>query len=101
MGKRRNFGAEFKARVSMEAIEGALTMAQLAKKYDVHPNMVALWKKQAVAGMVGIFSGEIVPDEVAREREIHNLHAKIGQLTIERDFLKKVDQRLRALGDGK
>ena len=51
MRKRRKFSAEFKARVALEALVGDKTMAELAAKHDVHPNMIAQWKRQAKAGL--------------------------------------------------
>ena len=96
MRKRRNFGAEFKAKVALEALEGAHTLAELAKKYDVHPNMVSQWKKQGMEGMTGIFSGEVAKSEESHDEEIKELHAKIGEVTMERDFLKKAGERLHS-----
>ena len=93
---RRNFGSAFKAKVALDALEGSQTLSELAKKYDVHPNMISQWKKQAVQGLAGIFSGEVTQRDEAHEEEIKNLHAKIGEVTMERDFLKKVDEQIRA-----
>ena len=58
MGKRRKFSAEFKSRVALEALSGERTLAELASKYDVHPNMITQWKKQAREGLPDIFSGK-------------------------------------------
>lgn len=93
MAKRRSFSAEFKARVAREAMEGALTLAELAKKYDVHPNMISQWKKTAEANLASLFERKPGATEAAREAEIKELHAKIGQLTVERDFLSKASGR--------
>ena len=101
MRKRRNFGSEFKAKVALDALEGAQTLSELAKKYDVHPNMVSLWKKQAIAGLSGIFSGEVRKSDEIHEQEVKELHAKIGEVTMERDFLKKVHQHLHAGSKGR
>ena len=90
MGKRTRYSAEFKAKVAKEAMKGEETLAQLATRFGVHPNQVAQWKKQALDGLTEIFSSKAEEVSVSREAEIKDLHAKIGQLTIERDFLAKV-----------
>lgn len=84
--KRKRYSAEFKAKVAKEAIKGEETLAQLATRFGVHPNQVAQWKKQALTGLTDIFAGK--PEKVShsREAEIKELHAKIGQLTVERVF---------------
>jgi len=89
MSKRRKFSAEFKAKVALEALAGDLTLAQLASKYEVHPNVVSSWKRQAQAGIVETFSGQGNRDNKGHEEKVKELHAKIGQLTIENDFLQK------------
>lgn len=89
MAKRRQFTAEFKARVALDAMRGELTMAELSKKYEVHPNMIAGWKRRLSEEAAGLFArGRGEPDK-ASEARVKELHAKIGQLTIEADFLKK------------
>ena len=93
MGKRTRYSAEFKAKVAKEAMRGEETLAQLATRFGVHPNQVAQWKKQALDGLTEIFSSKAEKVSVSREAEIKDLHAKIGQLTIERDFLAKVSGR--------
>ena len=89
MRTRRTFSAEFKARVALEALVGDKTMAELAAKHDVHPNMIALWKRQARENLPDLFSKKGARSEAAREAELKALHAKIGQLTVENDFLSK------------
>ena len=64
-------------------------MAELAVRYDVHPNLIANWKKRARQKVLAGFSGKQERDEVSREAEIKELRAKIGELGIERDFLSK------------
>jgi transposase len=88
-GNRKRYAAEFKAKIALEAIRGEQTLAELAAKHGVHPNMVAQWKRQAIDGMAGVFSGKSERDCAAGEAQIEKLHAKIGQLTVERDFLAK------------
>ena len=89
MRKRRSFSAELKARVALEALVGDKTLAELAAKHDVHPNMIAQWKRQAKAGLPEVFSKSVSRSDLARESEIKELHEKIGQLTVEKDFLAK------------
>jgi transposase len=94
-GKRTRYSAEFKARVALEALRGELTTAQLAVKHGIHPTMVGEWKRQAMEGMAAVFSGKTAAQEggKAAEAEIEKLHAKIGQLLVERDFLAKASVR--------
>lgn len=89
MAKRRSYSAEFKARVALEALSGAHTMAELAAKHGVHPNMIAQWKRKAQEGLPDVFSRKTDRSEAARDAELKELHAKIGQLTVENDFLSK------------
>jgi transposase len=88
-GKRKRYSADFKAKVALEALKGELTLSQLATKHGVHQTMIAAWRKQAVEGLSGVFSGKSEAAESVREGEIEKLHAKIGQLVVERDFLSK------------
>jgi transposase-like protein len=83
---RRNHSAAFKARVALEAIRGEKTVAEIAAHHEVHPNQVTSWKSQALENLVSIFGGSAVAAD-GRER-IRELHAKIGELTVERDFLE-------------
>jgi transposase len=90
MAKRKTHSASFKAKVAFEAIQGNLTIAELAAKYEVHPTMVTKWKKQAAEGMAEMFShGGRPARDALYEARIKELHAKIGELTVERDFLQK------------
>lgn len=91
-GKRIRYSAEFKARVTLDALRGELTTAQLATKHGIHQTMVGEWKRQ---GMGAVFSGKTAAQESARagEAEMEKLHAKIGQLLVERDFLAKASGR--------
>ncbi len=89
MKKRRIYSAELKARVALEALSGAYTLAELAKKHNVHPNMITQWKKKAQEGMPALFAKKSDHKDESHETELKDLHAKIGQLTIENDFLSK------------
>jgi len=92
-GKRKRYAAEFKAKVAMEALRGELTASQLATKHGVHQTMIGEWKRQAMEGLVTVFSGKAEAKEGIREEELEKLHAKIGQLVVERDFLAKASGR--------
>ncbi|SOB56941.1 transposase [Pseudodesulfovibrio profundus] len=85
---RKRFSAEFKARVALDALSGEHTLSELASKYGVHPNQVSQWKKQAKEGIVASFSGKAVGRQ-DNGAQIKELHAKIGQLTVEKDFLQQ------------
>ena len=89
MKKRRIYSAELKARVALEALSGAYTLAELAKKHNVHPNMITKWKMKAQESMPELFAKKGDRKDESHETELKDLHAKIGQLTIENDFLSK------------
>ncbi len=89
MATRRRFTTEFKAKVALEAIQGELTLAQIAKKHDIHPNMIANWKRHLVREAATLFAPSRPDGDKHGDTQIKNPHAKIGQLTIEKDFLKK------------
>ncbi len=89
MTKRRRFTADFKARVALDALRGDKTIQEIATRHKVHPNQVSTWKRQAMDGLDTIFSNGADKTRVDHEGEVHDLHAKIGQLTVERDFLAK------------
>jgi transposase len=86
---RKRYTGEFKAKVALDAIRGELTVAEIASKHGIHSTMVATWKRQAIEGMAGTFSGAAETAKASGEAEIEKLHAKIGQLVVERDFLSK------------
>jgi transposase len=95
MKTRRRFSAEFKAKVALEAIRGEQTLSDLAARYEVHPNMITTWKRQAIENMATAFSAGSERSGKADDDQIKELHAKIGQLTVERDFLAKAFGRCR------
>ena len=95
MGKvtRNRYTAEFKAKVALEAIKGELTLSELVAKHGIHPTMIADWKKKAIEGMAATFSAKTESAPAVSATEVEKLHAKIGQLVVERDFLSKAFKR--------
>ncbi len=89
MTTRRRFTAEFKARVALEALRGDRTIQEIAAKHKVHPNQVSTWKRQAMDGLGAVFSNGADGARRSHEAEVRDLHAKIGELTVERDFLAR------------
>jgi transposase len=93
MKTRRRFSAEFKATVALEAIRGERTISELATKHQLHPNQITQWKRQAIENLAKAFDDKASDAQVGREAEVTKLHAKIGQLVVERDFLAKAFDR--------
>ena len=98
MAKGRNFSAAFKVKVALEALAGGSAVAELAAWHKVHPNLITNWKSQASERMVRVFSGKVKRRDGSHEAEIKELHAKIGGLTVERDFLSKAFGRRATAG---
>jgi transposase-like protein len=94
--KRKRHSAEFKARVALEAIKGEKTAQQIAKQFDVHPVQVSEWKSKLKARLADVFdttkSKQKTEEQVDKERD--QLHSKIGELTVEIDFLRKKSKQL-------
>jgi transposase len=89
---RRNHSPAFKAKVALEALKGEESVIDIAERFDVHPNQITRWKRQLQEGAALVF-GE--PDEAAKEGpSVAELHAKIGELTMENDFLSVALGRL-------
>jgi transposase len=91
VGKRMRYSGEFKARVALEALRAELTTARLAAKHGINPTMVGVWKRQVMEGMAAVFSGKSAMQESSKaaEAEVEKLHAKIGQLLVERDLYEE------------
>ena len=82
---RRNRSPAFKAKVAIAAIKGERTIAQLADQFDVHPNQITTWKAQLEGGAADVF---VSGGGAAPAVDVKALHAKIGELTLENDFLE-------------
>ena len=89
---RRNHHAAFKAKVAIAALKGDATLAELAERFDVHPNQITRWKSQLQDHAVDLF--ETTADQRAQQPDLKELHAKIGQLALENDFLSGALGRL-------
>ena len=85
--KRRKFTDNFKAQVALEALRGDRTIQEIAARHNVLPTQGSAWKKKAVEGMADVFAKGGGNDD--REAEVKELHAKIGRLAVENDFLAK------------
>jgi transposase-like protein len=88
-GKRRQHGADLKARVALAAIKGDRTINEVASHYEVHPSMVITWKKRVLEELPGVFSGKTPRGERAAEAEQAGLYEQIGRLKMELEWLKK------------
>ena len=84
---RRTHNPGFKAKVALSAIKGEKTLAELAKLFDVHPHQITAWKAQLQEGAAGVFGSGSAAPETAPMVDLKLLHAKIGELTLEKDFL--------------
>ena len=82
--KRRNHSPTFKAQVALAAMKGDKTLAELAQQFDIHPNQITDWKAQLLERAAQVFDGA----KAEPEPDLKALHAKIGQLTLENDFLE-------------
>lgn len=85
----KKYSAEEKAKVAIEAMTGEMTIAQITSKYGVHANQVYKWKKEAIEYMVSGFKSKPNQQDIGQEELVKSLFEQIGQLTVERDWLKK------------
>jgi len=82
---RRNHSPQFKAKVALEAVKGEQTVAELSQRFDVHPNQITQWKTQLLERSADVFGGGEPKEPPV---DVKTLHAKIGELTLENDFLE-------------
>lgn len=83
---RRKFGAEFKKKVAIEALKERSTLAELAEKYELHPNQISTWKQELIEKSVMVFETKSKTDITSKEQDADKLYNKIGRLEIENDF---------------
>jgi transposase len=88
---KKRYSPEFKARVAFEAIRGEKTISQLASEYGIHGTSINQWRRELLKGAAQIFEGggKVHLSESASEALVERLYAKVGQLTVERDFLSR------------
>jgi len=86
---KKKFTPAFKAKVALEALKGQKTLAELAKFYEVHPNQIGQWKKKLLEEMPKAFNGKRDKEAKNQEELVEELYKQIGQLKVERDWLKK------------
>jgi len=85
---RRNHSPAFKAKVALAAVKGDKTLAELAQQFDVHPNLITQWRWQLLEKAAAVF-GQDKSEAQGASVDLKSLHAKIGELTLENDFLEK------------
>jgi len=92
--KRQRHQSAFKAKVGLEALAGVKTVAEIAREYQVHPTQVSQWKRAIVERLPEVFEHGATAQAEASEREVARLEQKVGQLTMELDWLKKKSRQL-------
>ena len=90
---RKRYSSDFKAKVALDAIRGEMTLSELGAKHGIHPTVIGGWKRQAMEGLAGLFDAGEPAVKMVSEADVEKLHAKIGQLLVERDFLAKASGR--------
>lgn len=93
---RRKFSGEFKAKVVIETLKERQTIPVLAQKFELHPHQINAWKKEFIEKAALIFSSPKDKEATVSEADLQKLYAKIGQLEMEKDFLKKASSILKA-----
>ena len=97
MTKRRKHSGAFKAKVALEALKGVKTINEIAAEHEVHPVQVSQWKKELQERLPGVFEKPRRGDAAREREETERLERKVGQLTMEIDWLKKTSERLQTL----
>lgn len=95
---RRNHSPAFKAKVALAAIRGEQTLVELSQQFDVHANQIKQWKDQLLEGATFIFGNEAKAEPSGSSVDVNTLHAKIGELTLENDFLSTALNKAGLLG---
>ena len=90
---RKRYSSDLKAKVALDAIRGEMTLSELGAKHGIHPTVIGCWKRQATEGLAGVFDAGEPAAKTVSEADVEKLHAKIGQLLVERDFLAKASGR--------
>jgi transposase len=85
---RRNHASVFKSKVALAAVRGVQMLSELSQQFDVHPNQIKQWRDQLLAGVGDIFDRGVKPASREPAVDVKTLHAKIGELTLENDFLE-------------
>lgn len=93
---RRKFSSEFKTKVVVEALKERYTLSELSERFEIHPNQISQWKQEFLEKSKDIFDKK-TPKSAEKEVDLDKLYAKIGQLEMERDFLKKNLKKLDLL----
>lgn len=89
--QKQRYSAEFKAKVALAAIKGDQTISQLSSEYGIHPTSINQWRRELLQGANQVFAAGSKPtaQDAASDALVEKLYAKVGQLTVERDFLSK------------
>jgi transposase len=94
---RKRFSPDYKSKVALEAIREKYTVQELATKYEVHPNQITQWKKEALANMSAAFEKRKEKEDRQKDKQIAELERRLGQKDMELDFLKKTAKKLGVL----
>lgn len=87
--KAKQYNSEEKTKIALEAIKGELTIAQISSKFGVHATQIARWKREGIESMILGFKGKTKTKESNQDELVRSLYEQIGQLTVERDWMKK------------
>ena len=97
--KKKELRSEFKSKVALAAIREEASLAELSSRFGV--NVISKWKQKALAGFINIFSNQHETQQISNDQQIKELHAKIGELTVEKDFLHNISMKLNLTGGKK